>query len=68
MEWMTSKDAAARWNVTTRQVQLLCDQGRIEGTKKLGNMWIIPQDAQKPIDGRTKAGRVLASKSNNGNY
>ncbi len=38
-------------------VQLLCSNGRIEGAARLGRAWMIPQDAKKPIDGRTKAAR-----------
>ncbi|MBY1644140.1 DNA-binding protein, partial [Clostridioides difficile] len=26
---------------------------------KLGYMWLIPKDAEKPIDGRTKQGKEL---------
>jgi len=57
MDWMTTKEAAELWGVTTRQVQLLCDRGRVEGAQRLGNFWVIPKGMTKPADGRTKNGR-----------
>ncbi|MCL1829084.1 MAG: helix-turn-helix domain-containing protein [Oscillospiraceae bacterium] len=57
MDWMTTKEAAELWGVTTRQVQLLCDRGRVEGAVKLGDIWVIPKGTLKPADGRRKNGR-----------
>lgn len=31
MEYMTAKEAAQKWNITVRRVQVLCSQGRIQG-------------------------------------
>jgi len=31
--------------------------GYIPGVSKLGYMWLIPTNAEKPIDGRTKQGK-----------
>jgi len=58
MEWITAKEAAILWGITSRRVQILCDTGKVKGAQKLGNMWLIPKGAQKPIDGRTKAAKV----------
>ncbi len=33
----------------------LCEENRINGTEKFGRAWMIPKDAQKPIDGRYKS-------------
>lgn len=60
MEWITTKEAAALWGVTTRQVQILCDRGRVDGATRLGDIWVIPKGTPKPIDGRTKNGRTAA--------
>ena len=60
-EIMTVKDAAAQWEITPRRVQVLCDNGRVRGAFRLGGNWIIPIDAPKPIDGRTKAAKQLKS-------
>jgi hypothetical protein len=35
-------------------VTLYCVAGRINGAEKIGNMWLLPEDAEKPEDGRYK--------------
>jgi SLT domain-containing protein len=57
MDLMTTKQAAEKWGVTVRRVQSLCEKGLIEGAEKLADMWVLPLDAEKPIDGRTLAAR-----------
>ena len=52
----TAKDMAQRWNVTTRTVQILCSEGRIEGATKFGDIWAIPVNAEKPTDNRVRTG------------
>jgi hypothetical protein len=52
MEYITAKEAAKKWCITTRRVQILCSQGRIPGAKRHGWSWAIPMDAEKPKDGR----------------
>ncbi|MCF6095290.1 helix-turn-helix domain-containing protein [Microaerobacter geothermalis] len=57
MEYMTAREAAQKWNITVRRVQVLCSQGRIQGATRLGNVWAIPKDAKKPSDARSKMNR-----------
>ena len=57
MDWITTKEASVLWDVTTRQVQLLCDRGKVKGAEKLGDIWVIPKGTSKPEDGRRKNGR-----------
>lgn len=54
MDYITAQEAADKWGITRRRVQILCVQNRIEGAKRLGNMWVIPKDAEKPADGRSQ--------------
>ncbi len=54
MNGMTAKEAAEKWNITPRQVQLLCAKGRIPGAVRFGNALVIPSDAEKPKDGRSE--------------
>ncbi|MBQ5995871.1 MAG: Dam family site-specific DNA-(adenine-N6)-methyltransferase [Clostridia bacterium] len=51
--FMTASEAAVKWNISHRRVITLCNENRIEGVGMLGKMWIIPVDAEKPIDART---------------
>jgi hypothetical protein len=52
MNYISAKEAADKWGITRRRVQLLCEQNRIPGVFKIGNVWAIPVDAEKPQDKR----------------
>ncbi len=52
MEYLTAAEIAERWKISSRRVTLLCNEGRVEGAIKKGFMWLIPEDATKPIDPR----------------
>ena len=54
--YITIKEAAEKWNLTPRRVQVLCSTGRIEGAGKFGREWAIPAVSQRPIDGRVTTG------------
>lgn len=54
MNYMTLKEAAAKWGVTLRRVNYYCADGCIPGAVKKTTIWLIPKDAEKPIGGRTK--------------
>ncbi len=61
-ELMTPKKAAELWGITARRVQILCNQGLVEGAIKMDRTWIIPKDSSKPVDGRTKAAKHSKSR------
>ena len=52
MQYMTTKEAAEKWNISERRIRQLLQDGRIEGAVKLGNSWNIPIDVDKPVDKR----------------
>lgn len=54
--YMTIKEAAEKWGITPRRVQVLCSTDRIEGAGKFGREWAIPADAERPTDGRITTG------------
>lgn len=51
MEYLTTSEAAKKWGITARRVQILCKEGRIAGAVNKG-VWLIPADASKPEDPR----------------
>ena len=57
MDYISIDEAAKKWGLSKRFVQVLCANGRIEGATRLGRAWMIPHNAKKPMDGRTKAAR-----------
>lgn len=52
MEYFTTNEMAKKWGVSARRIALLCAEGRIEGALKKGKTWLIPSDADKPVDPR----------------
>lgn len=56
MEYLTTAEAAKKWNISTRRITILCNEGRVEGAVKKGRIWLIPDAALKPIDGRSIRG------------
>ena len=50
--YMTAFEAAEKWGVTQRQVQILCNNNRVDGAMRMSRMWIIPRNAEKPTAGR----------------
>ena len=50
MDYMTLKEP--------RRVNYYCASERIHGAVKMAGVWLIPKTAEKPVDGRTKQGKV----------
>lgn len=63
IQYMSAREAAEKWNISQRRVSILCSEGRIPDVGMLGNMWLIPRNAEKPVDARMK--RNTASEENN---
>lgn len=61
MDYITTKEAAEKWNISDRRVLQYCNAERIKGAVKMGNTWLIPKDAEKPLDTRKKANKRLKS-------
>lgn len=60
MEYLTTSEIAEKWNVSRRRVSTLCAEGRIDGAVHKGNLWLIPEGAEKPEDPRhnTKKNKI----------
>ena len=54
MLYLTVKEAAEKWGLGTRMVTLYCAENKIEGVVKRGNLWLIPEHAQRPMDKRRR--------------
>ncbi len=55
--YMSVKEAAELWDISERQVQKLCSEGRIIGVTRFSNSWVIPIDLPKPTrTARSKPG------------
>ncbi len=56
-DFMNITEACEKWGLSPRRVQNLCQGGSVDGAVRFGRAWMIPKDALKPIDGRTKQAR-----------
>lgn len=59
MRYLSIKQTAEKWGISTRRIQVLCGENRIPGAMRVGYSWAIPEDAQKPADGRIKSGKYV---------
>lgn len=52
--YMTVQEAAEKWRVTVRQVQLWCKANKIPDATMLSRIWIIPEQAVRPLSRKRK--------------
>lgn len=57
MEFVSAKEKSEEWGLSLRRVQIFCEQGRIDGVQRLGKIWVIPKDAERPADLRYSKNR-----------
>ena len=65
MKYLSIKETSEKWGLSTRRIQTLCNSDRIKGATRIGYMWVIPDDAEKPKDARVKSGKYIKAKSMN---
>ncbi len=61
--YLTLKEMSAKWEISARRINTLCNEGRIKGATRIGNMWIISSEAEKPKNERVKSGRYVKETS-----
>ena len=79
--YISVKEAAEKWKISDRLVRRYCTQGRIEGLRREGKSWLIPEDAEKPeiinpneqppkvkVEPNSLAKRILHEKGKNNHY
>lgn len=59
MRMKTCREMASLWNVSERTMTNFCRNGKIPGAVKEGKIWMIPDEAEKPGDGRISSGRYV---------
>ena len=62
MEYMSAAEAAIKWGISERRVQKLCEQNRIPGIFRFSRIWLIPKNAEKPVDKRFRHGNIKSEK------
>ena len=59
MNYLTVRQAAEKWGISVKRVQVLCKENRIPGVERVGKIWLIPDKAEKPTDKRIKSGAYI---------
>ena len=59
MEYISCEEAAEKGGISARRVQKLCEDNRIPGAVKFSRVWLIPKDAEKPVDGRRIGSKII---------
>lgn len=62
MDYLTTIEMSERWGISSRRIGILCANNRISGAIKKGKTWLIPSDAEKPVDARKKNIDTLENK------
>ena len=60
MNYITVQEAAVRWGISERRVQMFCCEGRVSGALKHNGTWHIPEDAPRPENPRENAKKRYA--------
>ena len=55
MKYVSTTEIGKKWNISTGRIGTLCDEGRIPNVQRAGNMWLILEEAKKPVDARIKS-------------
>ena len=55
MVYVSTKDIAEQWGITSARVSAMCASGQVPGAYKKGKMWMIPENVERPIDKRVNA-------------
>ncbi len=62
MKYLSAKQIAAKWGISSRRIQILCKEERVPGAFIVENSWAIPENAEKPKDARIKSGKYIKQK------
>ena len=55
----TCKQMAVEWGLSERSINDLCKKGKIVGAIKKGRAWQIPDNAERPADGRISSKKYI---------
>ena len=65
MKYLSITQTAERWGISTRRIRIFCGEGRVPGAIRIGSVWGIPEDAEKPADTRIKSSEYIKKAAEN---
>jgi hypothetical protein len=57
------KQYAAKLGISAERLRALCREGRIEGAKLVGGVWVLPARAKVTAAARTRPGKLRMKKA-----
>ena len=54
MKYLSTFEVAEKWGISPRMINYYCTEGRIPGAVKMAGVWLIPKEAERPVDRRYK--------------
>ena len=59
MHYIKVSEAAEKWGISARRARILCAEGKVEGVVRKGKLYMVPENAIKPLDGRRSKNNVI---------
>ncbi|NTV90684.1 MAG: helix-turn-helix transcriptional regulator [Clostridiales bacterium] len=63
MNYMTVREASLKWGIKVRQVQNLCEKGKVKGAIRFNRSWAIPENLIRPEDDKRCIREVCKSET-----
>lgn len=60
MEYIKVSQVAEKWGISARRVRFLCAEGKVDGVIRKGKLYLVPETAMKPMDGRMSKTNIIA--------
>lgn len=57
--YKTISEISKEWKLKPRTIQIMCAKGKLEGATKAGNVWLIPNNTEKPVDLHIKSRKYI---------
>ena len=59
MNYIKVSEAAEKWGISASRARILCAEGKVEGVIRKGKLYMVPETALKPLDGRRSKKNVI---------
>lgn len=59
MKYIKVSEVAEKWGISARRARILCAEGKVEGVIRKGKLYMVPENALKPLDGRRSKNNVI---------
>ena len=68
MKYLSTFEAAEKWGISHRRVNVLCNEGRITGAQRAGSRWIIPRMQKSLPMPESEAENISKSRQRKGGH